>query len=754
MEPIKINLTTKLSGVKELTVKSIIERDNELVIELYNDESYFIKEGTKLCFVRHIYIDGPTHETITEYVDVLYKDDENKIHTTTIAPKKVQLFNGGDFIKKKTWTNEDGELCEVFYISSKELHNIYPQDILLGEPEFVIKNYSGIELATFTKEFVKIPNEYGDGYITSADCVSLIEEIESCGKRYDSVKKYVYNFFPNIVSKNSLIISGITEDVLNDMSYMEIRQNRFYYSYVELDENDNVKEYDNFGKPVKKCRLYTDPWWPLYENITKSREGKIYVNEGSTNSILCYNVDYWATNIGLSSPVNESTLGSSDNFSTKFVEDLEDSLIPEVIDMERVKYSPMTYDSGKSNVYFKLTSNNDREFPVVYTKEWINVANGLNNGDVVENVYILNDEGFSKIDVGNSKFMFNAYSLVGGNLYREEIDSFDNSVTTYTYYPTEEVVNDALSIATSITISMHFRKRHMVDHSTPSFNTNTNLTSGNVYTDGWFISEEDNLITWWNGFVCDDEKFNIRKFNKFIEESGTTSDLIGYLNFTDSDIFYRKKKVSQSFLRFSFYNSNDPIEQKLLFYSTSFLDSTTLYGKYIKQMMFMEENDLFNEKKNEGINLNAAVVMCSADTVSARVDTKVVLTNEYDRTKSSEGFNIYLFSDDKNLNLENSEKTIYMKVEFNHAGNGKTIPLIMWPKDKNGVYTALTVDNFIENLYIPIKLTYIDGKYVYYIPGAKNNDNGNIDLILFEPKLDIIEDVDGNGNLINPYQRT
>ena len=171
-------------------------------------------------------------------------------------------------------------------------------------------------------------------------------------------------------------------------------------------------------------------------------------------------------------------------------------------------------------------------------------------------------------------------------------------------------------------------------------------------------------------------------------------------------------------------------------------------------MMFMEENDLFNEKKNEGINLNAAVVMCSADTVSARVDTKVVLTNEYDRTKSSEGFNIYLFSDDKNLNLENSEKTIYMKVEFNHAGNGKTIPLIMWPKDKNGVYTALTVDNFIENLYIPIKLTYIDGKYVYYIPGAKNNDNGNIDLILFEPKLDIIEDVDGNGNLINPYQRT
>ena len=155
--------------------------------------------------------------------------------------------------------------------------------------------------------------------------------------------------------------------------------------------------------------------------------------------------------------------------------------------------------------------------------------------------------------------------------------------------------------------------------------------------------------------------------------------------------------------------------------------------------MFMDENGLFDV---EGINPNAAVVLCSADTVSSRVDTKMVLTNEYDRTKSSEGFNIYLFSEDKNLNLENGEKTIYMKVEFNHAGNGKTIPLIMWPKDEDGKYIALTIDNFIENLYIPIKLTYIDGKYVYYIPNAINNDNGNIDLVLFEPKLDFIDDAD------------
>ena len=153
--------------------------------------------------------------------------------------------------------------------------------------------------------------------------------------------------------------------------------------------------------------------------------------------------------------------------------------------------------------------------------------------------------------------------------------------------------------------------------------------------------------------------------------------------------------------------------------------------------MYMEDNDLFNEKKNKDLNLNAAVVFCSGGT---RLDTKMVITNEFDRTKSSEGFNLYLFAEDKNFNLENGEKTIYMKVEFNHAGNGKTLPMIMWPK-VNGEYVPLTIDNFIENLYIPIKLTYINDRYVYYIPDAYKNENGNIDLVLFEPKIDYEDDV-------------
>mgnify|MGYP006976657391 CR=1 FL=1 len=41
-------------------------------------------------------------------------------------------------------------------------------------------------------------------------------------------------------------------------------------------------------------------------------------------------------------------------------------------------------------------------------------------------------------------------------------------------------------------------------------------------------------------------------------------------------------------------------------------------------------------------------------------------------------------ADDVNVNRdENGERTIYMKVEFNHAGYGKTIPMML-PTATNG----------------------------------------------------------------------
>ena len=644
MEPIKINLTTPVSGQRFLNVKAITERDGELLIELSGKECYEIYEGQKLTFTRYIYEEGSTFYTLTETVTVLKEDDEHIIHTTLIPTHKISLYNGDDSIR---------EYSGCTFIKTKEDHNIFPQDLSAAIQEVYITDYQGKQLGHYYGNDLNVPFKREDRSVDSADCITKINVDETCNKPYSYVETYRYDYLSEKVSRNTLMISGFSSNIKDKMVFLTTKFNPFYF--YEVDENNM----DSYGQPIKHCYLYEDPWWAEYKKANDSdSEGecnrKKYINLGNSRVTLSYNSYYWDLGVGLSSPTNESTLGSEDNFSTKFVEDLEQSLVPDFIDMERVKYSPV----------------------------------------------IKSDE--------------------------------------------------ATTIATSITLSFHFRERNRIfvasgtsaedkEKELKERKQNTPFTSGNVYTDGWYINTDSGATIWWNGLECNDSGFS-DTVAEFIEGSGLTSDLIGYLNFTDNDIYYRKKKVSQSFIRLTFYNSTDPIEQKLLYYSTIFLDAGELYGKYIKQLMYMEENDLFNKKKNKGLNLNAAVVFCSANTEN-RVDSKIVITNEYNRTKSSEGFNIYLFAEDINFNIdENGEKTIYMKVEFNHAGNGKTLPMIMWPK-VNGEYVPLTMDNFIENLYIPIKLTYINDRYVYYIPDAYKNENGNIDLVLFEPKIDYEDDV-------------
>ena len=740
MEPIKINLTTPVNGRKTVNIVDMIEKKDELLIKLSGKECYDIHTGQELYFTKYIYENGRTFHTLIEKVTVIKEDEDHTIHTTLLPVNRVSLYNGEDSVRVVSGVTETegGEEPYTYHIlKTRTNHRIHPQD-LNDNQEIYIKNYVGEVIASYSGSSIIIPMKREDRMATSADCITQISVDETCGKRFKEVITYQYDYLPERISHNTIMISGFNPTIVNEMVYLETKFNPFYSYFINTDpETGEPLEYDEYGEVIKHCRLYRDSWWDEGYRVENAKKaGKIYVNEGQNGVTLSYDTYYWNVNVGLSSPVNESTLGSYDNFNTKFIEDIEQSLIPDIIDMERVKYSPMVFDSAKRDVvWYKWTSPNDSIYKEVYTNTWISPET---TEDWTEVEAFTKPNTTSKIE----NVYFDAANVDGYCLFREEIDSYTKAVTTYIYKPTEEIIDDSLSIATSITMSFHFRERHKISGETEQEilllrKRNTNLTSGNVYSDGWYINPDSSDTIWWNGLESSSPTFPKADFENFMRKSGLTSDLIGCLNFTDNDIFYKKKKVSQSFVRLSFYNSTDPIEQKLLYYSTIFIDATELYGKYVKQLMYMEDNDLFNEKKNKNLNLNAAVVFYSG---GARLDTKMVITNEFDRTKSSEGFNLYLFAEDKNFNLENGEKTIYMKVEFNHAGNGKTLPMIMWPK-VNGKYVPLTMDNFIENLYIPIKLTYINDRYVYYIPDAYKNENGNIDLVLFEPKIDYEDDV-------------
>lgn len=222
----------------------------------------------------------------------------------------------------------------------------------------------------------------------------------------------------------------------------------------------------------------------------------------------------------------------------------------------------------------------------------------------------------------------------------------------------------------------------------------------------------------------------------------TNGDLLGNLNFTDEDVYYRKKKISKSFLRLSFYDSIDPMKQMLLYYSTIFLDSADLYGKYINNI----------EKKNAENKINPLFSLVNDNSLgedNLTVSFKVV--SKYNRMASSEGFYLYLFPDGISDGIE---RTIYMKAEFNHAGYGTTIPLI-YP---NNGSAPLTFDNkgfplslidledgdlleYYRQLYIPVKIRYDEtvNDFIYYFPISKRQNDDTLLFDLYEPKINPID---------------
>ena len=262
------------------------------------------------------------------------------------------------------------------------------------------------------------------------------------------------------------------------------------------------------------------------------------------------------------------------------------------------------------------------------------------------------------------------------------------------FQPAIKNADGTFTEASAVTYNMHFRVR---DEETWDY-----VTKGDI----------------WNG---------ISTYDSITKENAELSDLVGYLGFTDNDIRYQKMKVAKSFIRMTYYDSNDFINGAVLGYSTIFMDSGSLFGKYVKIRNYMAKNGY----SVDDIDNPYAVTTFSGCT--DRVDSQFTVRNEFYYDKSSEGFNIYYFATD--APLENETKTIYMRVEFNHAGFGRTIPMI----NCSGVNT-LTLNKYKSGLYIPIKLTHINGKYYYYVEDdgpciINDKDNTTIKFNLFEPKL-------------------
>ena len=250
------------------------------------------------------------------------------------------------------------------------------------------------------------------------------------------------------------------------------------------------------------------------------------------------------------------------------------------------------------------------------------------------------------------------------------------------YYP---VIKDGDSFSDVYTLrfNLHFRE-HRGDNW---------LVDGNSFWNG--VKQE-------NGAISIDEQIT----------GDGVSDLLCFLDFNNNDIRYQKNKLKKSFLRLSFYDSMNPANQNMLGYSTIFLDSGKLFSKYVRYF----ETDgykMINYNKNAYGIYDVEDKLKKGNRVNReynfdeeyRLSSQFVVKNKNTSTASSEGFYLYLWKDNESV----LPQDLYMKVEFNHAGYGRTMPFIMpywdkqkWDNKKSGIKTF----NEILNDWKSDKYTY------------------------------------------------
>lgn len=260
------------------------------------------------------------------------------------------------------------------------------------------------------------------------------------------------------------------------------------------------------------------------------------------------------------------------------------------------------------------------------------------------------------------------------------------------------------------------------------------------------------------------------------QELLNSSDLLGLLNFTNDDVYYQRSNISKSFLRLSFYDSANQQTQMLLGTSTIFMNGHRLFKKYmdnsqkgVYKNQFLKYEEVFDNVPNASSKISVKTEFLNEEYIYGPNDTCVnkvkiddehrlgsefIVNNRYDAESSSEGYYLYIF---REYSEKLNPKPIYMKVEFNHAGIGRTIPFIIpmaWNKPDNDGYktpnSALTLgdsellsgitleDSYMQS-YIPLYAVY-DFKnkqysYVFDRRYASVSEDGTLTLNLFEIKF-------------------
>jgi len=211
--------------------------------------------------------------------------------------------------------------------------------------------------------------------------------------------------------------------------------------------------------------------------------------------------------------------------------------------------------------------------------------------------------------------------------------------------------------------------------------------------------------------LIDSLTFNLHFTNSSGWDANSTN--IQDIGFTEDDVKSRRQRLDKTFIRLSFFDSKDLKTQNLLFFSTIFIDSSDLYSEYIKDNLQMD-------------NLNTTFFV-----QNPKLSSKI---------KSFEGFNLYLFNGDLS---KTSNKTIYMRVDFNSALNGRSTLFTQGKPNNNSGYTMTELYN---NLFFEVNCVFNTSlnRHIYYFTNKNsvvyNNPNdvnikNTINIDLYQAKV-------------------
>lgn len=512
------------------------------------------------------------------------------------------------------------------------------------ENEFVVYNGNKIALVKNLCDTVTIggheyPIHYVNGRNEGKDCVIDVNGSNVTMKLVSDkkVKPYGYviveghNVATNDVLYNINNYDGVT---INGKSYKRYKSDSENVNVIPTDlPSKYMLEVDDVvGSSILVCKAFLPTeGLPKNEYISISKETlQRVVGASSALRLTSVNKIFGVREITPLLPFSKKSSDYEDITSSKYYYDLFGSLS---------LYCSMGYVSVK--------------FPMT-----MHVGDDAMQDDIVENDFFEHEKSLAINPIIDME------KDVYSPKYIDKNGKYDGSDTVF--LPISE-----------IRVNLHFRTR---DLDTWKVNEGFNLVDSSGKTDGWFVTDY----------------YPYKGNTKMKDKNGNNidlmevSDLVGLLNFTNDDIYYQKSKVGKTFLRFSYYDSIDPNRQMLLATSTVFMDEHTLFKKFIDNSRKNVNTYSLVSAEKKTIDLNKISVMSELKDgnsavieESKRLSSRFVITNKYDTDTSSEGFYIYMFKEySENLH----PREIFMKVEFNHAGIGTTLPFIKpmsWTEDNS-----------------------------------------------------------------------